>query len=58
MEAVQPESVGVNSEQLARVGEHLRRHYVEPGKIPGSLALVARRGELCYLDIAGERDLE
>ena len=58
MEVVQPESVGVNSDQLARVGEHLRRHYVGPGKIPGSLALVARRGELCYLDTTGERDME
>ena len=27
------------------VGEHLRQRYVAPGKIPGSLALVARRGE-------------
>ncbi|MEH6584772.1 MAG: serine hydrolase domain-containing protein, partial [Halioglobus sp.] len=58
MELVQPESVGINSGQLSRVGEHLRRHYVDPGKIPGSIALVARRGQLCYLDIAGHSDLE
>jgi CubicO group peptidase (beta-lactamase class C family) len=54
---VSPESVGMNSGQLARVGEHLRRHYVEPGKIPGSIALVARHGKPCYLDVAGQRDL-
>jgi CubicO group peptidase (beta-lactamase class C family) len=55
---VEPESVGMDSAQLARVGEHLRTRYVEPAKIPGSLALVARRGEVCYLDIAGQRDRE
>jgi CubicO group peptidase (beta-lactamase class C family) len=58
MEVVKPESVGMNAAQLDRVGEHLRNQFVEPGKIPGSLALVARRGELCYLDVAGQRDLE
>jgi len=57
-EVVTPESVGINSEQLARVGEHLRERYVAPGKIPGSIALVARRGQVCYLDVAGMRDLE
>tara|TARA_R110001599_G_scaffold353838_1_gene599669 strand:- start:26854 stop:28047 length:1194 start_codon:yes stop_codon:yes gene_type:complete len=48
----------MNSEQLTRVGEHLRKRYVEPGKIPGSIALVARRGKVCYLDVAGQRDVE
>ncbi len=57
-EIVAPESVGINSEQLARVGEHLRKRYVEPGKIPGSIALVARHGQVCYLDVAGWRDVE
>ena len=58
VDVVEPESVGLDSGQLARVGEHLRRRYVEPGKIPGSLALVARRGQVCYLDVAGQRDRE
>ncbi len=57
-ELVTPESVGINPEQIARVGEHLRKRYVEPGKIPGSIALVARRGQVCYLDVAGQRDVE
>lgn len=57
-ELVTAESVGVNSEQLARVGAHLRQRYVAPGKIPGSIALVARRGQICYLDVAGARDVE
>lgn len=55
---VEPESLGLNRAQLARVGEHLRARYVDAGKIPGSLALVARRGEVCYLDVAGHSDVE
>ncbi|MEH6588793.1 MAG: serine hydrolase domain-containing protein [Halioglobus sp.] len=58
MDVVSPESVGLNSEQLNRVGEHLRGRYVDAGKIPGSLALVARHGKVCYLDVAGQRDVE
>ena len=57
-EPVTPESVGMNSGQLARVGEHLRARYVDPGKIPGSITLVARHGRVCYLDTAGRRDVE
>lgn len=55
---VEPESLGLNNAQLARVGGHLRNRYVDAGKIPGSLALVARRGEVCYLDVAGHSDVE
>jgi len=58
LQLVAPEAVGMNSGQLAQVGEHLRRRYVQPGKIPGFIALVARRGQVCYLDTAGQRDLE
>ena len=58
MEVVTPESVGMSSERLGRIGEHLRRRYVEPGKIAGSLTLVARRGELCYLEAEGLMDRE
>ena len=55
---VEPESLGLISEQLARVGGHLRARYVDAGKIPGSLVLVARRGEVAYLDVAGLSDRE
>ncbi|MFV0275885.1 MAG: serine hydrolase domain-containing protein [Parahaliea sp.] len=57
MELVSPETVGLDSRQLARVGEHLRRAYLEPGKIPGFVTLVARAGRPCYLDVAGQRDI-
>jgi CubicO group peptidase (beta-lactamase class C family) len=58
MEITDPAAVNMNPAQLARVGEHLRGRYVEPGKIAGSLALVARGGKVCYLDVAGRRDIE
>ncbi len=58
LEIVTPESVGLDSGQLARVSEHLGKRYVRPGKIPGSITLVARRGQVCYLDIQGYRDVE
>jgi len=58
MEVVKPESVGLSSERLARIGEHLRGRYIEPGKIAGSLTLVARRGEVCYLQGEGLMDRE
>jgi CubicO group peptidase (beta-lactamase class C family) len=55
---VTPESVGMDSGQLDRIREHLGKRYVEPGKIPGSITLVARYGQACYLDIQGWRDVE
>ncbi len=58
LEIVTPESVGLDSGQLARVSEHLGKRYVGPGKIPGSITLVARRGQACYLDVQGYRDVE
>ncbi len=58
MNPVQPESVGLCGERLARIGEHLRSRYVEPGKIAGTLTLVARRGEVAYLEAEGLMDRE
>jgi len=57
MQLVTPESVGLDSAQLARVSEHLRTRYVAPGKIPGCITLIARRGQACFLDIQGQRDV-
>lgn len=58
MHVVDPASVAVSAERLTRIGEHLRSRYVEPGKIPGCLTLIARRGEVCYLQGEGMMDLE
>ncbi len=58
MDLVSPESLGFDSRRLQGVGEQLRRQYIEPGKLPGCITLVARAGEVCYLDVAGLRDIE
>jgi CubicO group peptidase (beta-lactamase class C family) len=58
IDLVTPESVGMDSAQLARVSEHLGKRYVQPGKIPGSMTLVARGGKPCYVDVQGMRDVE
>lgn len=58
MKIVEPEFVGIDHHQLERVHQHLRERYIEPAKIPGSVTLVERRGEVCLLDVQGQCDLE
>jgi CubicO group peptidase (beta-lactamase class C family) len=58
MRIVAPESVGLASEGLRRIDQHLRVRYVEPGKIAGALTLVARRGEVAWLSPLGLMDRE
>ncbi len=55
---VEPESVGLSKSRLQRITQHLDQRYVEPGKIPGCLTLVARRGEVAFLEAQGLMDRE
>jgi CubicO group peptidase (beta-lactamase class C family) len=50
-----PEEVGLSRERLQRLGDVLRGE-VDSGRVPGAVALVARRGKLAYLDAFGVRD--
>jgi CubicO group peptidase (beta-lactamase class C family) len=52
-----PEAVGLSSERLGRLTTVLHK-YVEDGKLPGGVALVARRGKVAYLEAFGQRDRE
>ena len=52
-----PETVGLSARRLSRIAAHFNR-YVDEGKIPGYLVLVARRGSLAYLHCYGARDVE
>jgi CubicO group peptidase (beta-lactamase class C family) len=54
---VQPEAVGLSSERLDRIGDHLRRQ-VDEGNLAGAVALVARRGRVAYLAAVGMADRE
>ena len=53
----EPESVGMSSERLDRIGEGMRR-LIDDGKIPGTVTLVARRGKVVHFEANGLRDVE
>jgi CubicO group peptidase (beta-lactamase class C family) len=55
---IDPEAAGFDAVRLARVDEHLRTRYVEPGKIAGCEVAVARRGQVAHLSSLGHRDRE
>ena len=57
IELASPESVGLSSDRLGRIAARFDR-YVDDGKLPGYLALVARRGHSAYLHCYGMRDVE
>ena len=57
IELTHPREVGLSATQLARIDEHLNRSYINPGKIAGSLTLVARYGKPVYLSLLGSIDL-
>ncbi len=49
---------GLDSERLKRIGDHLERHYIVPGKIAGCQIAVARHGHLAYFKSFGLMDRE
>ena len=53
MKTVNPESVGLDSEVLKNIRSYLDETYVKDGKYVGTLTLVARKGEVAYLDSLG-----
>ncbi len=53
----EPERVGLCSQRLARIGPHFQK-YIDEGKLSGVLALVARKGQLAWLDVRGKMDID
>ena len=51
------EGVGMSSEKLEHIGKTMRR-LIEEKKIPGTVTLVARRGEVVHFEANGLRDVE
>jgi CubicO group peptidase (beta-lactamase class C family) len=51
-----PEELGVSSERLMRINDFMKR-YVDGGKSAGFVTLVARQGEIIYLDKYGFQDI-
>src|SRR5512137_1165805 len=50
-----PETVGLSSARLARIGEVMQR-YVDQGRLGGAVTLVARGGKVAYLQAFGKLD--
>lgn len=53
----EPEDVGLSSARLGNV-TRLVQGYVDDGKIPGAIAMVARRGKIVQFETFGRRDVE
>lgn len=49
---------GLCLDRLNRITEHFDNQYIQPGKLPGALTLVARHGEIAWCEAQGLRDLE
>jgi CubicO group peptidase (beta-lactamase class C family) len=54
---VEPEQVGLSSAKLQNV-KRLVQSYVDEGKIPGAISLVARRGKVAHFETYGRMDVE
>jgi CubicO group peptidase (beta-lactamase class C family) len=52
-----PEAVGLSGERLERIHGLVQRH-MQAGDITGAVMLVARRGQIAYVDVAGTLDSE
>lgn len=50
-----PEEIGLSSARLARLGAVMRGE-IERGRVPGAVALIARRGRLGFFESFGQRD--
>jgi CubicO group peptidase (beta-lactamase class C family) len=50
-----PEEIGLSTAGLARLGDVLRAE-IERGRVPGAVALIARRGRVGYFESFGVRD--
>jgi len=49
---------GLNEVRLERIGEHLQRRYLEPGRLAGCQIAVARHGHVAYARAFGLMDRE
>ncbi len=58
VELCKPEEVGLCSKRLRNIDSHIQARYLEPGRLPGTLTLVARGGRTAYLNCQGMADVE
>jgi CubicO group peptidase (beta-lactamase class C family) len=51
-----PESVGMSSERLERIGPAMQR-YIDAELVPGTVTAIMRKGKLVHLDVRGQMDV-
>jgi CubicO group peptidase (beta-lactamase class C family) len=54
---VKPDAVGLSQERLDRIRTMVKKH-IDGGEISGAVMLVARKGQIAYLDVQGTMDVE
>jgi len=52
-----PEDVGLSGARLVKI-DLLTQRYIDEGKLPGTLTLVARHGKIVHLECQGKMDIE
>lgn len=55
---IDAEAAGMDATRLARIDDHLRRRYLDPGKLAGCQVAVMRRGALAHFSSLGYADRE
>ena len=53
-----PESAGMSKAAFDRLEAHLKHHYIDPGRFPGTQLLVYRRGKVVHSAVQGFADVE
>lgn len=48
----------LSPDRLRNIESHIDRHYIKTGKLPGTLTLIAQRGEIAYIKAQGLMDIE
>jgi CubicO group peptidase (beta-lactamase class C family) len=51
-------TTGFSADRLKRIDQHFQEKYIDTGKLPGVLTLVARRGEIAHFSALGSMDAE
>jgi len=54
----EPIRAGFSLDRLERLTRFVDQNYIQPGKIPGAVALVARHGQVVWHSVQGLRDVE
>jgi CubicO group peptidase (beta-lactamase class C family) len=52
-----PVELGFDADRLARIDRHFDR-YVDDGRLPGWMVVVSREGQVAYVSMSGQRDIE